>query len=104
MTSDLQEHGCFFAPEPREAEPFEKLHLARDHEQFLSYPLRRPGLYIYHPYRFVIPDRNSIFAEEVDKGIANLAVGVLRTQCERRRRTRYESDWAGAFGGSVSTC
>lgn len=67
-------------------------------------PVAAARLYIYHPYRFVIPDRNSIFAEEVDKGIANLAVGVLRTQCERRRRTRYESDWAGAFGGSVSTC
>src|SRR5215831_6230923 len=32
-----------------------------------------------HPYRFVIHDRDSIFAEEVDKGLANLGVRVLRT-------------------------
>jgi hypothetical protein len=32
-----------------------------------------------HPYRFVIHDRHSIFAEEVDKGLANLGVQVLRT-------------------------
>ena len=32
-----------------------------------------------HPYRLVIRDRDSIFAEEVDKGLANLGVRVLRT-------------------------
>ena len=32
-----------------------------------------------HPYRFVIHDRDSIFAEEVDKGLTNLGVRVLRT-------------------------
>ena len=36
-----------------------------------------------HPYRFVIHDRDSIFAAEVDKGLANLGVRVLRTPCER---------------------
>jgi hypothetical protein len=32
-----------------------------------------------HPYRFLIHDRDSIFAEEVDIGLANLGVRVLRT-------------------------
>jgi hypothetical protein len=30
-----------------------------------------------HPYRFVIHDRDRIFAEEVDEGLANLGVRVL---------------------------
>src|SRR5215471_17437801 len=32
-----------------------------------------------HPYRFVIHDRDRIFAHEFDKGLANLGVRVLRT-------------------------
>jgi hypothetical protein len=32
-----------------------------------------------HPYRFVIHDRDRIFAEEVDKDLAHLGVRVLRT-------------------------
>ena len=32
-----------------------------------------------HPYRFVIHDRDRIFAEELDKGLAYLGVQVLRT-------------------------
>src|SRR5499427_3853525 len=32
-----------------------------------------------HPYRFLIHDRDSIFAEEVDQGLAHLGVRVLRT-------------------------
>jgi hypothetical protein len=32
-----------------------------------------------HPYRFLIHDRDRIFAEEVDKGLAHLGVPVLRT-------------------------
>ena len=32
-----------------------------------------------HPYRFVIHDRDSIFAGEVDQGLANLGVRVLQT-------------------------
>jgi transposase InsO family protein len=32
-----------------------------------------------HPYRFVIHDRDRIFAEDLDKGLANLGVRVLRT-------------------------
>ena len=32
-----------------------------------------------HPYRFLIHDRDSIFSEEVDKGLTNLGVRVLRT-------------------------
>ena len=32
-----------------------------------------------HPYRFVIHDRDSIFTEEVDQGLTNLGVRVLRT-------------------------
>jgi hypothetical protein len=59
-----------------------------------------PGDY---PYRFVIHDRDSIFAGEVDKGLANLGVRVLRTPGAPRRRTRYASDWAAAFVASVST-
>ena len=31
-----------------------------------------------HPYRFVIHDRDRIFSEEVDKGLTNLGVRVLR--------------------------
>jgi hypothetical protein len=32
-----------------------------------------------HPYRFIIHDRDRIFAAEVDKGLAHLGVRVLRT-------------------------
>jgi transposase InsO family protein len=32
-----------------------------------------------HPYRFLIHDRDCIFAAEVDRGLANLGVRVLRT-------------------------
>ena len=32
-----------------------------------------------HPYRFLIHDRDSIFAQEVDQGLTNLGVRVLRT-------------------------
>ena len=32
-----------------------------------------------HPYRFVIHDRDSIFSQDVDQGLANLGVRVLRT-------------------------
>src|SRR5215831_7408417 len=32
-----------------------------------------------HPYRFLIHDRDSIFAKEVDQGLAHLGVRVLRT-------------------------
>jgi transposase InsO family protein len=32
-----------------------------------------------HPYRFLIHDRDSIFAKEVDHGLAHLGVRVLRT-------------------------
>ena len=32
-----------------------------------------------HPYRFVIHDRDRIFSEDVDKGLTNLGVRVLRT-------------------------
>jgi len=32
-----------------------------------------------HAYRFLIHDRDSIFAAEVDKGLAHLGVRVLRT-------------------------
>ena len=32
-----------------------------------------------HPYRFLIHDRDSIFAKDVDQGLANLGVRVLRT-------------------------
>ena len=32
-----------------------------------------------HPYRFVIQDRDCIFSESVDQGLANLGVRVLRT-------------------------
>jgi putative transposase len=32
-----------------------------------------------HPYRFVIHDRDRIFAAEVDQGLAHLGVRVLRT-------------------------
>ena len=32
-----------------------------------------------HPYRFLIHDRDSIFSEEVDKGLTHLGVRVLRT-------------------------
>jgi putative transposase len=32
-----------------------------------------------HPYRFVVHDRDSIFASEVDQGLTHLGVRVLRT-------------------------
>ena len=41
-----------------------------------QFPEALPG---DHPYRFVIHDRDRIFAEDVDKGLANLVVRVLRT-------------------------
>jgi hypothetical protein len=56
------------------------------------------------PYRLGIQDRDRIFAEAVDQGLANLGVRVLRTPVRTPRRTRYASGWAGAFVGSVSTC
>jgi putative transposase len=56
-----------------------------------------------HPYRFVIHDRERIFATEVDQGLAHLGVRVLRTPVRRLRRTRYARGWAGAFVGSVWT-
>jgi hypothetical protein len=39
----------------------------------------RESLPCNHPYRFVIHDRDRIFAEEVDKDLANLGVRVLQT-------------------------
>jgi hypothetical protein len=56
-----------------------------------------------HPYRFVIRDRDSIFAEEVDQGLGNLGVQVLRTPVRSPKANWYASDWASAFVGSVST-
>jgi hypothetical protein len=53
VTSDLQEHGWFFAPERRDAEPLEKLHLARDHEQFFDTPCGGQG------FTFIIPIASS---------------------------------------------
>jgi hypothetical protein len=38
-----------------------------------------PALPGDHPYHLVINDRGRIFAEAVDKGLANLGVRVLRT-------------------------
>jgi putative transposase len=32
-----------------------------------------------HPYRFLIHDRDSIFSQDVDQGLANMGVRVLRT-------------------------
>jgi hypothetical protein len=56
-----------------------------------------------HPYRFLIHDRDNIFAKEVDRGLAHLGCEFCGRRCERRRRTRCASDWAGAFDGSVWT-
>jgi transposase InsO family protein len=39
----------------------------------------REGLPGGHPYRFVIHDRDCIYSQEVDKGLANLGVVALRT-------------------------
>src|SRR5215469_12233370 len=55
-----------------------------------------------HPYRFLIHDRDSIFAKDVDQGLANLGVRVLRTPVRAPRRTPCASDWAGASVANVS--
>jgi transposase InsO family protein len=50
-----------------------------------------------HPYRFVIHDRGSIFSQEVDKGLANLGVGVLRTPV----RAQEANSVCERLGGSL---
>jgi len=58
-----------------------------------------------HPNRFLIHDRDRIFAEEVDIGLANLGVRVLRTPGRAPKANAVcASDWAGAFVARVSTC
>src|SRR5215467_5523305 len=57
-----------------------------------------------HAYRFVIHDRDSIFAAEVDKGLRNLGVRVLRTPVRAPKVNSYASDWAAASVANVSTC
>ena len=55
-------------------------------------------------YRFVIHDRDRI---SLRRSIRVLPIWVYEfsgRRCDRRRRTRYASGWAGAFVGSVSTC
>jgi len=39
----------------------------------------REALPDYHPYRFVIHDRDSAFSMELDKGVMDMGVRVLRT-------------------------
>jgi hypothetical protein len=56
-----------------------------------------------HPYRFVIHDRDCIFSESVDQGLANLGYGFCEPRCEPQRRTPYANDWAAAFVANVWT-
>src|SRR5215831_3060806 len=49
------------------------------------------------PYRFVIHDRDSIFAEEVNIGLANLGVRVLRTPVRAPKANAV----CGRLGGSL---
>jgi putative transposase len=32
-----------------------------------------------HPYRFLIPDRDSIFSKDLDKGVSSMGVRILKT-------------------------
>ena len=50
-----------------------------------------------HPYRFLTHDRDSIFAAEVDQGLANLGVRVLRT----RVRAPKANSVCERLGGSL---
>jgi hypothetical protein len=40
-----------------------------------------------HPYRFVIHDRDSIFSQDLDRGVKAMGVRVLRTPLEFRNPT-----------------
>jgi transposase InsO family protein len=55
-----------------------------------------------HLYRFVIHDRDSIFAKDVDQGLANLGVRVLRTPV-RAPKANAVCERVGGFVASVST-
>jgi len=55
------------------------------------------------PYRFVIHDRDRIFAADADKSLTNLGVRVLRTPVRAQNRTRSASHSAAAFVANVST-
>jgi transposase InsO family protein len=50
-----------------------------------------------HPYRFVIHDRDSIFSKELDKGVTDLGVRVLRTPV----RAPMANSVCERFGGSL---
>jgi hypothetical protein len=57
-----------------------------------------------HPYRFVIHDRDRIFAAEVDKGLENLGGGVLRTPVRAPKANSVCERLGGSLVGSVATC
>ena len=50
-----------------------------------------------HPYRFVIHDRDSIFSQQLDKGVTDLGVRVLRTPV----RAHTANSVFERFGGTL---
>jgi len=50
-----------------------------------------------HPYRFVIHDRDSIFSKQLDKGVTDLGVRVLRTAV----RAPMQNSVCERFGGTL---
>ena len=50
-----------------------------------------------HPYRFVIHDRDSIFSKQLDKGVTDLGVRVLRTPV----RAPMANSVCERFGGTL---
>jgi putative transposase len=45
-----------------------------------------------HPYRFLVHDRDSIYAQALDTSIANLRLRVLKTPAGARKQIRFVSD------------
>jgi transposase InsO family protein len=60
-------------------------------------PQFREALPGEHAYRFLIHDRDSIFGEEVDIGLANLGVGVLRTPVRAPKANAVCERWGGSL-------
>jgi transposase InsO family protein len=50
-----------------------------------------------HPYRFLIHDHDCIFAAEVDRGLANLGVRVLRTPVRAPKANAVCERWGGSL-------
>src|SRR3970282_352717 len=53
------------------------------------------------PHRFVIHDRDAIYAESVDRTLAAMGLTALKTPVRARRRTHFANGWSARCGASV---